>query len=301
MRSFSFLVNPASGGGAAPDAVVPVARLLREAGATVDVTYSPGPRATDDLVRAAVARGDVVVSVGGDGMLSHLAGAVSEAGGVLGVLPAGRGNDFARMLGLPGEPDAIARILLEAPERPVDLLRLTAPGEAPRLVAGSVYSGVDARAAEIVDAMRWTPKKLQYPLAAVRAILTYSPGRFRVSVDGSTQEYAAATVVVANSGYYGKGMHIAPDAAVDDGLLDVVVVEAASRSALVRSFPKIYDGSHVGLDEVHVLRGTRVEVAADGVRPIAVGGDGEPLGTLPGLAADPSVVELVPGALRVLF
>ena len=65
MRSFSFLVNPASGGGAAPDAVVPVARLLREAGATVDVTYSPGPRATDDLVRAAVARGDVVVSVGG--------------------------------------------------------------------------------------------------------------------------------------------------------------------------------------------------------------------------------------------
>ena len=243
-------------------------------------------------MRAAVARGDVVVSVGGDGMLSHLAGAVSEAGGVLGVLPAGRGNDFARMLGLPGEPDAVARILLEAPERPVDLLRLTAPGQAPRLVAGSVYSGVDARAAEIVDAMRWTPRKLHYPLAAMRAILTYSPGRFRVSVDGSTQEYAAATVVVANSGYYGKGMHIAPDAAVD--------VEAASRSALVRSFPKIYDGSHVGLDEVHVLRGTRVEVAADGVRPIAVGGDGEPLGTLPALTADPSVVELVPGALRVL-
>ena len=300
MRSYSFLVNPASGGGAAPDAVVPVARLLREAGATVDVTYSPGPRATDDLVTAAVARGDVVVSVGGDGMLSHLAGAVSEAGGVLGVLPAGRGNDFARMLGLPGEPEAIARILLETPERPVDLLRLTAPGQPSRLVAGSVYSGVDARAAEIVDAMRWTPKKLQYPVAAVRAILTYSPGRFRVSVDGEGREYAAATVVVANSGYYGKGLHVAPDAAVDDGLLDVVVVEAASRSALVRSFPKIYDGSHVALDQVHVLRGTRVEVAADGVRPIAVGGDGEPLGTLPGLGSEPSVVELVPGALRVI-
>ena len=86
-RTFTFLVNPASGGGAAPEAVVPVARLLREAGASVEVTYSPGPRATDDLVRAAVGRGDVVVSVGGDGMLSHLAGAVSTAGGVLGVLP----------------------------------------------------------------------------------------------------------------------------------------------------------------------------------------------------------------------
>ena len=66
-RSFSFLVNPLSGGGAAPGAVVPVARLLRDAGATVDVTYSPGPLATLDLVRTAVARGDVVVAVGGDG------------------------------------------------------------------------------------------------------------------------------------------------------------------------------------------------------------------------------------------
>lgn len=300
MRSFSFLVNPASGGGAAPGAVVPVARVLREAGATVDVTYSPGPRATDDLVRAAVNRGDVVVCVGGDGMVSHLAGAVAEAGGVLGLLPAGRGNDFARMLGLPSEPDAIARLLLETPEKRVDLLRWTPPGVESRLVAGSVYSGIDARAAEIVDGMRWTPKKLQYPLAALRAILTYAPGRFRVSVDGTSQEYAAATVAVANSAYYGKGMKIAPGAVVDDGLLDVVVVEAASRTALARSFPKIYDGSHVELDQVHVLRGTRVEIAADGARALSVGGDGEPLGSLPGLDAEPAVVELVPGALTVL-
>ena len=103
-RSFTFLVNPASGGGAAPAAVVPVARILRERGASVDVTYSPGPRAMGALVDAAVARGDVVVSVGGDGMLSSLAGLVSAAGGTLGVVPAGRGNDFARMLGLPSRP-----------------------------------------------------------------------------------------------------------------------------------------------------------------------------------------------------
>lgn len=300
MRSFSFLVNPASGGGAAPGAVVPVARLLREAGASVDVTYSPGPRATDDLVRAAVERGDVVVCVGGDGMVSHLAGAVAEAGGVLGLLPAGRGNDFARMLGLSSEPPAIAQVLLEAPERPVDLLRWTLPGQPPRLVAGSVYSGIDARTAEIVDGMRWTPIKAQYPLAALRAILTYSPGRFRVAVDGEVAEYAAATVAIANSAYYGKGMKIAPGASVEDGQLDVVVVEAASRTALVRSFPKIYDGSHVDLPEVHVLRGAWVEIAADGARPLPVGGDGEPLGVLPGLGEEPAVVEVVPGVLRVL-
>ena len=121
-RAFTFLVNPASGGGAAPGAVVPVARLLRDAGAPVEVTYSPGPAAMRDLVAGALGRGDVVVSVGGDGMLSSLAGAVSRGGGTLALLPAARGNDFARMLGLPDEPDAQARLLLEGEPRVVDLL-----------------------------------------------------------------------------------------------------------------------------------------------------------------------------------
>jgi len=300
VRSFSFLVNPASGGGAAPEAVVPVAQQLRSAGATVDVTYSPGPKAMDALVEAAIARGDVVVSVGGDGMLSSLAGAVSLRGGTLGLLPAGRGNDFARMLDIPDDPAAQARLLLDGDVRRVDLLSYTAGAET-RRVAGSVYSGVDARAAEIVDQTHWLPKKLQYPYAALRALATYQPARYRVTVDGETREYDAANVVVANSGYYGKGMHIAPAAVLDDGLLDVVVIEAASKLALMRSLPKVYDGGHLVLDEVTVLTGRRVELAADGRRgPVPVGGDGEALGALPGLAGDPAVVELLPAALAVI-
>jgi len=299
-RSFAFLVNPASGGGAAPDAVVPVARLLREAGATVDVTYSPGPKAMAGLVAEAVARGDVVVSVGGDGMLSSLAGAVSAAGGTLAVLPAGRGNDFARMLGVPEAPDQVASLFLTAPVRAVDLVSWTTAGAEPRRVAGSVYCGVDARAAELVDRAHWLPRKLQYPYAAVRALATYRPARFRVSVDGEVAEYAAANVVVANSGYYGKGMKIAPDAVLDDGLLDVVVIEAASKLELMRSLPKVYDGGHVALPEVTVLRGRRIEIAADARVPVPVGGDGEALGVLPGLAAQPAVVEVLPAALSVV-
>lgn len=299
-RSFTFLVNPDSGDGAAPQAVLPVARLLRGAGARVVVASSSGPQAVAALVARAVERGDVVVAVGGDGTLSHLVGAVCAGGGVVGVLPAGRGNDFARMLGLPTEPEEVAELLLHGAERRVDLLSWQAPGAPERLVAGSVYSGVDARAAALVDRMRWTPKPLQYPLGAVRALATYQPGRFRVVVDGVVAEYAAATVVVANSGYYGQGMHIAPSARVDDGLLDVVVVEAASRLELIRRFPRIYGGSHVELPEVTVLTGRRVEIAADARASVPVGADGEALGSLPGLGGPAAVVELRPGALRVV-
>ncbi|KRF34634.1 diacylglycerol/lipid kinase family protein [Nocardioides sp. Soil805] len=297
--SFSFLVNPASGGGAAPGAVVPVARRLRDAGATVEVTYSPGPQAIHDLVAAAVGRGDVVVSVGGDGMLSSLAGEVARLGGTLGIVPAGRGNDFARMLGLPDDPLAQADVLLAGSTRRVDLVSWSVAG-CSRVVAGSVYAGVDARAAELVDRLRGLPGPVQYPCAAVRALAAYRPARYRVVVDGVVGEYDAATVVVANSRYYGQGMAIAPAARLEDGLLDVVVVGAASKRALIRSFPKVYDGRHVALPEVTVLTGARVELSADARVPVPVGGDGEPLGVLPPLSAPPAEVAVVPGALTVL-
>lgn len=303
MRSYTFLVNPRSGGGAAPDAVVPAARQLRDAGASVEVTYSPGPKATVALVAEAVDRGDVVVSVGGDGMLSSLAGEVSARGGILGLLPAGRGNDFARMAGISRDDTAGAvRVLLEAEPRKADLLRYAGPDGSSRVVAGSVYAGVDAVAADIVDRSRFVPKGLQYPLAAVRALAAYQPAEVEVVVDGAARTFRAATVVAANSAYYGKGMKIAPGAVLDDGLIDIVVIEAASKLALIRSMPKVYDGEHVALPEVTVLRGREVTLRGATARgPIPVGGDGEPLGVLPGRGDEPATVTLLPGALTLLY
>ena len=286
MRSFHLLVNPASGGGAAPAAVVPVARLLRESGAEVTVTYSPGREACERLVADAVASGHVVVAVGGDGMVGSLAGPVSAAGGVLGIVPAGRGNDFARQLGLDAEPHGVAATLLHCEPRQVDAIEV-----AGRVVVGSVYAGVDSRASEIVDAAHRLPRPVQYPYAAVRAIATFTPRRFRVVVDGAEHSWVGFNVVVANSGYYGAGMHIAPEAVLDDGLLDVVFVAAASRARLVRSMPKLYAGTHTGLDEVRLLRGREVSIDVDGV---VVYGDGEQI------TAPPVTARVRPHALSVL-
>ncbi|MBU2698118.1 diacylglycerol kinase family protein [Nocardioides sp. WV_118_6] len=301
-RSFAFLVNPSSGGGAAPRVVVPLARALREAGAEVEVTYTTSAAETPDLVAAAVADGAVVVSVGGDGMLSSVAGSVAALGGVLAMVPAGRGNDFARMLEIPHDTAAQAALLLSGAERAIDLLRVTQADGSSYVVAGSVYAGVDARAAEIVDRSHWLPSTLQYPYAAVRALATYRPVECVVEVDGARSEHRAATVVIANSAYYGKGMAIAPGAVVDDGLLDVIVIEAASHLDLIRSLPKVYDGSHVALDEVTVLTGRQVRLSGRhrGGAAVPVGADGEALGVLPAGAGQPLTVELMPAAVRVL-
>lgn len=306
-RSYSFLVNPTSGGGTAPGVVVPVARRLREAGAAVEVTYTPSADDVPALVKDAVAAGSVVVAVGGDGMLSSVAGEVAQAGGVLAVLPAGRGNDFVRQLHLPRDADAQVRMLERGEARPVDLLAVTG-GDAEALVAGSVYCGVDARAGELVNRSHRLPAKLQYPVATVRALATYRPFDLAVTIEGAPDrpgvqhsQHRAACVVVANSGYYGKGVHIAPSAVVDDGTLDVVVIEAAGRLDLIRSLPKAYDGSHVDLDEVTVLRGRRVTISGtyDDGGAVPAGADGEPLGSL-GTAEAPLTVEIRPAAVRIL-
>jgi YegS/Rv2252/BmrU family lipid kinase len=273
-RSFLFLVNPLSGGGSAPAAVVPVARALRDAGAQVQVTYSPGPMACAGLAREAAGRGEVVVAVGGDGMLSSVAAALVEARGVLGIVPSGRGNDFARMLGLSADPERVAHVLLEGEPTDVDVI-----DAGRRVVLGSVYAGVDSLASEIVDRAHRMPRMLQYPYAAVRSVLAFSPTRFTVEVDGQEAVEEAYTVVVANSGFYGAGMHIAPTASLRDGLLDVVIVRAASKLRLIRSMPRLYDGTHVDLDDVVCLRGR--DVAVRTAAPVTAYGDGERLAPLP--------------------
>lgn len=296
---FTCLVNPHSGAGASMPYVVEVARVLRGAGARVEVSYTQSPAAVPELARAAVARGDAVVAVGGDGMVASVVGVVVELGGVLGLAPAGRGNDFARMLGVPDAPAAAAARLLAGQARDVDVLDVLTPG-GPAVVAGSVYAGIDARAAAMVARMRRTPRPLQYPFAAFASIVRYVPHRFRLSVDGVAREYEAANVVVANSAYYGAGMRIAPAAELDDGELDVIVVEAGSRIDFLRTFPKVYDGRHVDHPKVSVLRGRAVELAVLSAHQVEVGADGEDLGLLPRGGAEPMRISVRPGALRVL-
>jgi YegS/Rv2252/BmrU family lipid kinase len=291
-RRFRILVNPLSGGGSAPAAVAAVEQLLVAGGADVLVETSLSAEGSCAAVAAAVPRGEVVVAAGGDGMLASIAGAVVDAGGILGIIPSGRGNDFARMLQLLADPSSVAQCLLSGTATEVDVIE-TAGASDTSVVLGSMYAGVDSLASELVDRARQLPSSVQYPYAAVRALLTYQPARFTVTVDGELHEQAAYNVVVANSGYYGKGMHIAPPASVHDGLLDVVVLPAGSRLSMVRRLPKVYDGSHVELDGVKVLRGRSVTVTAD--REVAVYGDGERLGLLPRTAT------VRPGAIRVLL
>ncbi|MEU6607271.1 YegS/Rv2252/BmrU family lipid kinase [Streptomyces shenzhenensis] len=292
MRQFTAVVNPTAGGSTGAAALPRVARLLREAGAGLETEYSRSLAHAQELARRAGERGRVVLAVGGDGIAGGIGGALSGTGSVLGLVPAGRGNDFARALGLPADPAALARILLHNAPRPVDTIEVESAVHRGTVVLGSVYAGVDALANRHANHARLLRGAASYYAGGLRAVTTWRPAAYRVTVDGREHTHRGYTVVAANSAYYGSGRAIAPDARVDDGLLDIVMIREAPRRLFFALMNELSTGAHVNRPEVRVLRGREIRIEAD--RPVPYGADGEVEATLPVTA------RVRPGDLAVL-
>ncbi|GHD88545.1 YegS/Rv2252/BmrU family lipid kinase [Streptomyces naganishii] len=292
MRQFTAIVNPTAGGSAGAAALLRVARLLREAGARLDTEYSRSLAHAQELARRAGEDGRVVLAVGGDGIAGGIGGALSGTGTLLGLVPAGRGNDFARALGLPTEPAALARVLLDHAPRMVDTIEVESAVHPRTVVLGSVYAGVDALANRHANRSRLLRGSASYYAGGLRAVATWRAATFHVTVDGEKHTHRGYTVVAANSAYYGSGRMIAPGARLDDGLLDVVVIPEAPRRLFFTMMNELKTGAHVARPEVRVLRGREITVEAD--RAVPYGADGEVDAVLPVKA------RVLPGALAVL-
>ncbi|WP_030378099.1 MULTISPECIES: diacylglycerol kinase family protein [unclassified Streptomyces] len=292
-RRFTAVVNPTAGGSTAAAALLKLARPLREAGAELETAYSRSLPHAQELARRAGEDGRVVLAVGGDGIAGGIGGALSGTGTVLGLVPAGRGNDFARALHLPADPAALARVLLHHAPRPVDAVEVESAVHHRTVVLGSVYAGVDALANRHANHAALLRGAVSYYAGGLRAVTTWRPARYRVTVDGEEHAHRGYTVVAANSPYYGSGRLIAPGARVDDGLLEVVLISHAPRRLFFTLMRELRTGAHVDRREVRVLRGREIRIEADRVVPY--GADGEVEAVLPVTA------RVLPGALGMLY
>ncbi|MFD5951084.1 diacylglycerol kinase [Streptomyces collinus] len=289
----TLFVNPTAGRGRGAHAAQPAASALRAAGFSVRTVL--GEDAADALVRvrAAVEGGTgALIAVGGDGMASLALRAVAGTRTPLGLVAVGTGNDFARALGLPvREPAAAGRMIADALKcgriRDIDL------GQVGDRWFGTVLaSGFDSRVNDRGNRMRWPTGRLKYDLAMIAELAGFRPVPYRIRLDGGeVREVEATLVAVGNGSSYGGGMRICPGADLTDGLFDITVVGDCSRATLLRVFPRVYRGTHVGHPKVTVLRAARVEIAAEDVTGYA---DGEPLGPLP------LSVRCVRGGVRVV-
>jgi YegS/Rv2252/BmrU family lipid kinase len=222
----------------------------------------------------AAEKGEVPVVMSGDGLVGQIGGALAGAGVPMGIIPGGRGNDLARVLGIPNDPAGSVAVLADGNERAIDV------GVAnDRRFLGVASCGFDSDANRIANETRVVRGNLVYAYAALRALAAWRPATFEVILDDEPLELRGYSVAAGNNRAFGGGMFIAPHAELDDGLLDVIVVSEVGKLRYLRGIPKAFKGTHVENEEVTELRASTVEISAD--RDFAVYADGEHLTELP--------------------
>ena len=205
----------------------------------------------------------------------------------MGVIPGGRGNDFARVVGHPDRDPSGRRLLLAGGTRADRRGR----GERPPL---PLHRELRVRLRRQPDRQRGAAREgnLVYAYAALRALAAWRPARFELELDGERHEVRGYSVAAANSKAYGGGMFLAPDAELDDGQLDVVSVGEVGKLRYLANLPKVFKGAHLGHEEVTVRRAAEVRIAAD--RPLEVYADGDHIADLP------ATIRVLPRALNVI-
>jgi YegS/Rv2252/BmrU family lipid kinase len=247
---------------------------LARLGAEHRTVHTTDIRHAEDEARVAAGAGEAVAAMGGDGLLRPIAAVLRDGSVPLAIIPGGRGNDYARVLGIPNDPAEAARTAVEGTERLLDVAE----------VDGTPYLGIasfgfDSDANRIANEARLVRGNLVYAYAAFRALATWRHAGFTVTVDGERHELSGYSVAVANSRAFGGGMFLAPQAELDDGLLDVVAVGRSSRLRYLRGLPSVFKGEHLKNPQVTVMRGADIHVASS--RPFVIYADGDPIGSTP--------------------
>jgi diacylglycerol kinase (ATP) len=284
---FALVVNPTSGKRRGEEIARRAAERLRHAGHSTTTVQGADAAAARDQLKLAIDAGlDGVLVVGGDGALHAVLDHVADSDLVFGLIPAGTGNDTARSLGIPVKnPDAAVDLVIRGHLRSIDLARTD---EA--YVATVVASGFDSKVNERANDMTWPRGNMRYHLGTIAELRAFEPLHYTLTLDGETIEREAMLVAVGNGPSYGGGIRICEGASMDDGLLDVVVINPLSKPKLLRVYPRLYKGTHVNIPEFERHRVREVTLSSPG---IVAYGDGERLGALP------MTTTVSPGALKV--
>jgi YegS/Rv2252/BmrU family lipid kinase len=283
----ALLVNPVSAGGRTLKQLPRIEQELDARRVPFRIARTRGVEDGIDRALRAVEAGEIAVVMSGDGLIGAIGGALAGADLPLGIVPGGRGNDLARVLGIPEDPAGAVEVLAGRHTRRIDV------GEANgRRFLGIASTGFDAVANRRATETRWLRGPLVYAYAGVRTLLSWKPARFTLRVGEERMRFTGYSVSAANSRAYGGGMMLAPDADLSDGELDVVTIGQVGKLRFLATLPKVFKGTHVEEDEVRVFRAPRLEISAS--RPFRVYADGEDLTELP------VTLRVLPRALRVI-
>jgi diacylglycerol kinase (ATP) len=290
-------VNSVAGGGRAHSCIPRIRKVFESFRIHAQFVMTRNAAELESSAQDAILQGpNLLFAMGGDGTFQALANAAFGTDVVLGILPIGGGNDFAAALGMPSDPVKAAKAVLAGQPRLVDMVRVRTGDGRTRLYAGGGGIGLDADAARYSSgAFRHLPGRFRYIASALMALAGFNSLRVKIDFPGSSLpsfETKALLAAALNSPTYGAGLRLAPDAAVDDGSLHVVIVEELSKFEVLILLPPLMRSGELRTSRVKRWTVQRVRFETD--RPCMFHGDGEILGPTP------AEIEVVPKAARVL-
>jgi len=264
------IVNPVAGRGRGARVARRIAADFREHGLKLDVVRTPAPDEAARLAKEAAAAGyRVIVAAGGDGTVNEVANGLVGTDALLALYPIGVGNDFARALGYPRRTRDVPPFLRAARRRSIDVGELNG-----RIFVNAAGVGIDGHVAErIASRPRLVGRALGPLLGALLSLASFRPQPMRVSLDGEPRSGTFLTVVAANGTHFGAGMHVAPEASLDDGQLDVLLAGDLSRWSSLVALARLYRGTHIDGSTIVLQRARVVEIEVE--RPLAAELDGE--------------------------
>jgi YegS/Rv2252/BmrU family lipid kinase len=270
----TLLVNPSSAGGKSLKLLPRVEAALDARRAVFRVEKTRSLEHGAELALEAVELGELPVVVSGDGLLGAVGGAMAGSDSPLGLIPTGRGNDLARALGIPEEPEAAVAALLAGESRRIDV------GEANgKRFLGIASVGFDSECNRLANETHRLRGNSVYAYSMIRTLIGWRSARFTLAVGEERKRISGYFVAVANNSVYGGGMYIAPNAELDDGEFDVVSIGEGSKLSFLLGLKDVLKGNHLGKDEVDVFRTSRLQI--DASRPFPVYADGDHLTDLP--------------------
>lgn len=292
--TIAVILNPAAGRGRAGSLLARIASAMRALDVPERILQTGAPAEATTIAAQLAAEGvNVVVAVGGDGTVNEVAAGLVSAGGrtALGILPAGRANDFVRSLGPAMAIEQALGSYLHNPAKAVDIGRATLADGTSRIFVNAAGVGFDTVVAERSTKTRLPGATLPYLWAIGGALFHYRNIEMSIDVDGQRIAGRFCSAIVANGRFVGGGMKYVPDADIEDGMLDLAIVGDVGKTELIRQVPKLYRGTHVTHPKFSLFRARRVLVET--AVPIGVQLEAELFGT------SPVLFTVEPGALLV--
>jgi len=289
------IVNGTAGGGRCGTLAPGALDALERRGVSLDITRTKAPKHASELaMRAAESGRRRFLSVGGDGTAAEIVNGLVAAGVSreceLAMLPLGTGNSFLRDFGITDLESATDAIERDA-SRPIDVLRLTHSEGALHFI-NTMGTGFVAHAGELTNARFKFMGAAGYVAAVLVCVVRLRYEETVLRYAGETDGAQTVLTSFSNSQYTGGSMRMAPDAKVDDGLLDVVRAGALGRVALVSAFARIFSGTHTALDEVWTRQVDHVEFVRPSRQAVLIDGDLFHL--------TPQSIDVLPGAIQLI-